>query len=173
VTRYRIVPDVSTVFIDARSTLHAINTRTDGLVGFLEVTLADEGTIDLNVPPKGRLSLAVEQLSSGNPLEDRELRRRIDARRFPTIEGDLVAVQPTERKGHYLVRGDLTFKGVTNGYESDMTIAAVDARTLSLAGEATCDIRDFGMAPPRILMLKVEPLVKVRVEIVAEPETLP
>ena len=82
-------------------------------------------------------------------------------------------MQPADDDGRYVVRGDLTFKGVTNRYENDMTITAVDARTLALAGEATFDIRDFGMEPPRILMLKVEPQVKVRVEIVAEAETLP
>ena len=40
----------------------------------------------------------------------------------------------------------------------------------SSAGESTFDIRDFGMEPPRILMLKVQPEVGVRVEIVAERE---
>ena len=49
-----------------------------------------------------------------------------------------------------------------------MTIALVDDRTLRLDGESTFDIRDFGMEPPRILMLRVEPEVDVRVEIVAE-----
>ena len=39
-----------------------------------------------------------------------------------------------------------------------------------LAGETTFDMRDFGMEPPRILMLRVEPDVTVRVTIVAEKE---
>ena len=42
--------------------------------------------------------------------------------------------------------------------------------TLRLTGESIFDIRDFGMDPPRILMLKVEPEVGVRVEILAERE---
>ena len=37
-------------------------------------------------------------------------------------------------------------------------------------GQSTFDIRDFGMEPPRILLLKVEPDVTVRVEIVATKE---
>ena len=48
-----------------------------------------------------------------------------------------------------------------------MTIEVVDDRTLHLAGRSRFDIRNFGMEPPRILMLKVEPLVDVRVDIVA------
>ena len=40
-----------------------------------------------------------------------------------------------------------------------------------MTGESTFDIRDFGMEPPRILLLKVQPDVHVRVEIHAEKET--
>ena len=43
-------------------------------------------------------------------------------------------------------------------------------RTLAIRGEHGFDIRDFGMEPPRILMLRVEPDVSVRVEIIAEKE---
>jgi hypothetical protein len=34
------------------------------------------------------------------------------------------------------------------------------------------DVRDFGMEPPRMLFLRVEPEVAVRVEIIAEREAL-
>ncbi|HEX3090853.1 MAG TPA: YceI family protein, partial [Ilumatobacteraceae bacterium] len=65
----------------------------------------------------------------------------------------------------------LTFRGVTRTYEDTMTIEAVDDHGVILAGRSTFDIRDFGMDPPRILMLKVQPEVSVRVEIVAEKES--
>ena len=51
-----------------------------------------------------------------------------------------------------------------------MTIAQLDDGTLQLDGSSTFDIRDFGMEPPRILMLKVHPEVTVRVAIVATRE---
>ena len=38
-------------------------------------------------------------------------------------------------------------------------------------GESTFDVRDFGMEPPRILMLKVQPDVVVAVEIIAQERT--
>ncbi len=65
--------------------------------------------------------------------------------------------------------GDLTFKGVTRQYEDEMTLEAMDGMVI-LAGEKTFDVRDFGMEPPRILLLKVEPHVTVKVAIVAEKE---
>ena len=70
----------------------------------------------------------------------------------------------------YTVSGDLTFRGVTHSYEDAMTVEVAIDGTLTLGGESTFDIRDFGMEPPRILMLKVQPEVTVRVEIVAEKE---
>ena len=114
--------------------------------------------------------LMVERLSSGNRLEDRELRRRIDTRRYPTIEGRLTEMRPSGRDGRYVVRGDLTLRGVTHSYQDEMTISEVDDRTLRLEGQSTFDIRDFGMEPPRILMLKVDPEVAVKVALVATKE---
>jgi polyisoprenoid-binding protein YceI len=168
--RYDIVPERSSVWIEATSNVHPINTRTDGLEGFLDVVLRDGGHLDLDVSPKGELSLSVSRLSSGNVLEDRELQRRIDARRFRTIDGRLTDMRATDRDDRYLVRGDVTFRGVTNSYEQEMTVAQLDEQTLQLDGQATFDIRDFGMEPPRILMFKVRPEVDVRVEVVARKE---
>jgi polyisoprenoid-binding protein YceI len=132
------------------------------------VEVLGDGRVDLQSPARAKLWFPVAQLSSGNPFEDRELKRRIDARRFPSIDGVLEELRETGRDGHCLARGDLTFRGVTNTYEDEITIDQVDARTLRLAGEHTFDIREFGMEPPKIMMLRVEPDVKVRVEIVAE-----
>jgi hypothetical protein len=169
-TRYDIVPERSSVWIEATSNVHPIRTRTDGLEGFLDVVLGDGGQLDLDLSPKAELSLSVSRLSSGNVLEDRELQRRIDSRRFRTIDGRLTEMRATDRDDRYLVRGDVTFRGVTNSYEQEMTVAQLDEQTLQLDGQATFDIRDFGMEPPRILMFRVRPEVDVRVEVVARKE---
>jgi polyisoprenoid-binding protein YceI len=118
--------------------------------------------------PRGRVSLRVERLVSGNPLQDRELRRRIDARRFPTIDGELTGLRAIDNGGRYRVRGDVTFRGVTRTYEDEMVFTLAGDRLVEMDGRATFDIRDFGMTPPRILMLKVEPEVEVTAHIVAE-----
>jgi len=167
-SRYRIVPERSWVEIHAQSSLHAIHVRTDGLEGDLDLEVLGGGQIDLTSKPRGQLSLRVERLSSGNPLEDRELRRRIDARRHPRIVGELTGLQETGTGDRYRVRGDVTFRGVTRTYEDEMSFATPDDRSIELEGEATFDIRDFGMDPPRILMLKVEPEVRVAAHVVAE-----
>ena len=48
-----------------------------------------------------------------------------------------------------------------------MQIRRVDERTIVLTGSSRFDIRQYGMQPPRVLMLRVEPEVEVPVEIYA------
>ena len=54
----------------------------------------------------GELELAVERLTSGNQLYDRELRRRIDARRYPTIAGRVTKIALDGAHPDYAVTGD-------------------------------------------------------------------
>lgn len=169
-TRYAIDPDCSQVWIDARSTLHPIHSHTSGLEGFIETEVGADGRVDVSVATKARLSLPVDRLRSGNPLEERELKRRIMARRFPTIDGELTDLVEGNRDAAYVLSGTITFRGETCAYQHEMAIEAVDDATLRLTGEAVFDVRDFGMEPPRILMLRVEPEVHVSVEIIATKE---
>ena len=168
--RYRIVPELSRVWIDARSSLHPIHSSTDGLEGFIELEADGGGQVEVTNPPAGKLSLPVSRLSSGNRLEDRELHKRIDARRFPTIDGVLTNMERIGDDGRYRVSGDLAFRGVSRQCQDEMNVELVDDRTVRLEGKSTFDVRDFGLEPPRILMLRVEPDVVVRVEIVAQKE---
>ena len=154
VTRFLILPTRSTVSIHARSTLHAIDTKTDGLEGWVEV---DDGAV-----VGGHLELAVERLRSGNPLEDRELRRRIDARRHPTISGDVTGSGPGAQ-----VTGTVTFMGVSRSYVNELHVLG-EGDEVRIDGEATFDVREFGLQPPRILVLQVEPEVTVRIDVVAQ-----
>jgi YceI-like domain len=170
VARYRIVPEHSRIIFEGRSNLHPIHASADGLEGYVELDLGPGGEVDLTKKPLGALSLAVGRLSSGNVLEDRELQRRLDARRYPTIEGVMGHVDRSDDDGGYRVSGEITVRGVARHHEDQMTIRAVDPNTIALSGQSRFDIRDFGMVPPRMLMLKVEPEVEIRVEILAEKE---
>jgi polyisoprenoid-binding protein YceI len=170
VTRFRILPTRSRLWIEARSNVHPIRTETTGLEGWLELDIGN-GIVNVDQPFSGHLEFKVENLKSGNALEDRELRRRIDARRYPTIVGDLKSMKQTDERSRYIVGGDLTFRDTSRSYEDEMTIELPNDRTVTMSGESVFDIRDFGMDPPRILLLKVQPEVTVRVEIVAEKES--
>ena len=163
--RFSFDPIRSCVWVDARSSLLPIKTQTRGLRGWVDVALRPDGTVDLDVPVQGRLEISVDRLSSGNQLYDRELRRRIDARRHPLIIGQITGVRATEVEGRYRVAGDLLFHGETRVFEHEMTIAVDKESTIELRGDRVFDIREFGMKPPSMLMLKVYPEVAVRVEL--------
>jgi polyisoprenoid-binding protein YceI len=166
--RFSICAERSVVWVRARSSLHPIEAETRGLEGWLEVEVRDGGDLDLGVAPRGHLELPVARLSSKNALYDREMRRRIDARRHPSIVGDLSRMEQTGDHGRYRVEGDVTLKGMTRPVADEMAISLLDARTLCLEGSHTFDVTDFGISPPRIVMLQVHPDVQVHVRIVAE-----
>ena len=169
--KFGINPKRSKIWIDARSSLHAIHSETDGLEGWFEAEFLGDGRLDPKVTPKARLELPVDNLSSGNLLYDREMRRRVDARRYPTISGELTGMTANGHDGEYMVGGTITFRGVTRPYEERMALSMPDRDTLRLEGEHRFDIRDFGMDPPKILTLRVYPEVAVRVAIVATKNT--
>jgi polyisoprenoid-binding protein YceI len=168
VATFRIDPRRSRVWIEARSSMHPIHGEADGLEGSIDAVVAD-GRIDVSGEPKITIELPVETLRSGKKLEDAEMMRRIDARRFPRIKGETTELKETN--GRYRVRGDLTFHGVTRQVEGEVTISAPDERSLVIEGEQIFDIRDFGVDPPKILMLKVHPDVRVRVKVVAQQDS--
>ena len=149
--------------IEARSSLHPIHSQTDGIEGFVELDGRDGRLVG------GQLTLPVKRLRSGNPLEDAEMFRRIDARRFPTIDGVLTDVLSVGENGKHRLRGEVTFRGQTRTCEGEVVVVTTaDDYTVMVEGRATFDIRDFGMQPPRILMLRVDPEVEVQIAISAE-----
>ncbi len=170
-TRYVFAPDRSRMWIEARSNVHPIHSSTDGVEGHLDVVVGADGEVDVAANPSGELSLAVDRLRSGNRLEDRELHRRIDSSRFPTIVGVLKTMVPSDVHGTYRVCGDITFRGVSRQHEGLMDISVLDGHTIELDGKSRFDIREFGMDPPRLLMARVEPEVEIRIQIVAVEES--
>ena len=150
--------------------MHPIHSATTGLEGFVDLELEPSGTLDLATAPSGHLSLSVDKLKSGNRMEDRELQKRIEAQKFPKIEGVLEKMVREDSDGSYRVSGDIKFRGVSRRHEDLMKIEEVDDHTIRLSGSSRFDIREFGMQPPKVLMLKVEPEVDVGVDIYAVKE---
>ncbi len=163
-TRYSFDSVRSCIWVSGRSSLHPINTETRGVTGWFATATRTDGSLDLEQPVEGELELAVARLTSGNQLYDRELRRRIDARRHPTINGRLTRVEPGPAHPDYLVAGDVTFHGKVRSFEHPLRIE-VRGGDAVLSGESTFDIREFGMTPPSMLMVRVYPEVTVRIEL--------
>ena len=163
-TRFTFDSVRSCVWVSGRSSLHPINTETRGLKGWFEAGIGTDGSLNLDQPVSGELELAVERLTSGNQLYDRELRRRMDARRYPTIAGRITNIVVDGSHPDYLVTGEISFHGKTRTFSHGMQIEGRE-NSISLTGEDVFDVREFGMKPPSMLMVRVYPEISVRVEL--------
>ncbi len=168
--RFRFVAERSSVTIDATSSLHPIHTTSDGLEGYVDLEVGTGGEVKAAASPVGELTFPVSRLRSGNAMEDRELYKRVDVRRYPTIGGVLEDLGAPAADGSFVADGTVTFRGVARHYRNPLGIKLVDDRTVELSGSSRFDIRDFGMEPPKVLMLKVHPEVDVTIDVVAEKE---
>jgi hypothetical protein len=83
--KYSIDSERSEVFVEARSNVHPIEIRTQGVRGFIEIELRG-GEIDLSSAPRAELEISSDLLRSGidlttaNPPPDR-------VRKYRTIKG--------------------------------------------------------------------------------------
>src|SRR6202021_1549442 len=105
--RYRVVPERSKIWADARSSLHPISLQTTGLEGFLEMTIAD-GHLDTNAPVSGNVELDASLLKTGNGLYDRELEKRLEMRKYPRVRGRVISVKALDSGTTYRVQGELS-----------------------------------------------------------------
>lgn len=166
--RYTIVPDRSRVTATARSSVHPIQVRANYVTGTVDADIVD-GAIDLTNPPQVTITMELADLHADNSMYDSELKRRIDAQRYPTITGMLTEMATGAASGKYTARGDLTMHGATSTVDGTATLRVTESG-LEASGELDLDIRDFGLAPPRILMLRVYPEVHVEIELVTASE---
>jgi polyisoprenoid-binding protein YceI len=166
VAKYRVIPERSRLWAEARSSLHPIRVETDGLRGDLEAEVED-GKVRLGAP--FRVEIDAERLRSGNGLVDGELQRRLDTRRFPRVVGTVRAVEAVDG-GRSRLQGDLSLHGVTKPTDADVTVRVIDERTIEIEGEKTIDMRDYGLTPPKFLIFRVQPDVRVRARLVAVKE---
>ncbi|MEQ1788627.1 MAG: YceI family protein [Acidimicrobiales bacterium] len=164
-TRYTFDPEVSRASFDGRSSLHAMSHEVAGIEGHVDLEVLPDGAIDGSTPPSAHLSIPVDRLRSGNSLQDNELRRRLDSSTHPNIEGELLEMTRVGRSQAYRVRGTVTLNGVTCEHEDEVMVEVIDDRAIRLTGYSTFDVRDYGISPPRLLLLKVDPMLTVRIDI--------
>ena len=162
--RYKIDPERSTLWAEARSSLHPIHIETDGFEGYVEAVAA-EGRLQPGL--QTQVELDANRLKSGNALVDRELENRLEVRKYRRVVGEVREVKPLAGGTGYHLRGDLTLHGVTQSLEADVTLRALDGQTIELKGEKVIDMREFGLNPPKLFIFRVYPEVQIKVRIVA------
>jgi hypothetical protein len=169
-TRFRVVPEESTIDVKGQTSVHPLHGKAHSLSGTIDVEIGPDGLPDLSQPYAAELSLPATAITWGGHMYDRETQRRLDVRAYPFIKASVEQASLIEGNAHLGVRVKLTLRGQTRVIDGQASVH-VDSGRLVVEGERVLDIREFGMEPPRLLMLKVDPQVTVRARIVAAPET--
>jgi polyisoprenoid-binding protein YceI len=167
VPQFRVNTGQTTVKVGLRINLHPSHIEANALSGVIECEIDDQGQPRLDQPYKAELSLPVEAIKSGNGIQDREMRRRFDVGRYPTITARVTKGEALEGEGHYRAIAQLTMHGQTREITGDIQLH-VDGTTMTIDGQQVINVKDFGIDPPRLIILKVEPDVDLTVHIVAE-----
>ncbi|HEV7627090.1 MAG TPA: YceI family protein [Streptomyces sp.] len=162
---FLVVPEQSALLVEARSSAGPITFGTMTLQGRAELAMSGDD-LDSAVPISASMEIPVVALDSGNSLYDAELRRRLDARRFPLIRVELHAARSLGG-GRFVAEGDLTIHGTTRRLTGTISLALADENTLIATGSELVDIRDFEIELPTLLMLQIFPDVNVQFRLTA------
>lgn len=168
--RFRVDTGRSKVDIGLKVNLHPSHITATGLRGTLEGELDEQGRPRLDRPYSAELRLPVDAIKSGNGPQDREMRRRFDASRYPEITARVTHAEPSNGgDGRYRATALLTMHGQTHEVTGDVRLS-VDGASVTVDGDQVINVKQFGIDPPRLIVLKVEPDVDVRAHIVAEQD---
>jgi polyisoprenoid-binding protein YceI len=166
VRRLRIDPDRSTVVVEARSNVGPIAWEATNPVG--EFSLAD-GDAAAPVQADGWLELRLDSLDSGNRVYNSELLRRVDAHLYPTARAELTSVAALGADATIQASGQVTFHGITRPVAGTVQLETRADGAVVVMAEQDLDIRDFGLPPPSMLMLKVYPDVRIHLIVHGNP----
>jgi len=178
VERFAVAPDRSTLVVQARSNVGPIAFSGSGMIGSISVAV-DRGVVADEPAPRAQLVLPLRALTSGNALYDRELLRRVDARRYPEVSVQLTAASRIGDGNCYLVAGTVAMHGAVVELDGVVRVAVVDAdrrtrtgtvadRRLDVSGEQMIDISAFGMDVPAMAVLRLYPDVRLSLHVEAD-----
>jgi polyisoprenoid-binding protein YceI len=167
VPRFHVNTAESTVQVGLRVNLHPSHINANALSGYIECEVDEQGRPRLDRPYTAELTLPVEAIKSGNGIQDREMRRRFDASRYPTITATVTHGEERPGEGRYRAKAQLTMHGQTREIFGNVRLT-IDRTTMTVDGQQVINVKEFGIDPPRLLLLKVEPDVDVEVHIVAK-----
>lgn len=167
--RFEVVSADSSLTFFATSSLFPVYGKATGMSGYVEGAWNGDGTLAISPAPRMYLELKVESLRTGNELQDREMWKLIDSKRFPKIVAELRELSAVALPGRYTAVGQVTLAGLARRYEGELS-ASRAGEDVRVGGDMNVDVRDFGLKSMNLLVLSVEPLVRVRLRLVARKE---
>ncbi len=155
----------SVVRFDAKAFLHSFAGTTHDVMGTIRMR-------DLEGPNDAEACVRIDaaSLTTGNAIRDRTMRTsHLETTKYPTIEFRLLAVEDVRRDARgwdFAARGSLALHGVTRQIVLPMR-AQEEGESVRLTGTLPLKMSDYGIPPPRFLLLTVEDEVVVSFDILA------
>ncbi len=161
--RWDIDPRQSKVSICASSTLHDSRSSGVGLTGRLH---GDPD--DLESTAGGSLTVPLKKQTFGDRMRDFAMHRHIDVKRWPDAAFEVAGVEVLSRDPWRIqVSGEITYRDRKTPLTVEAT-GSLDDDALRANASFALDLPALGIAPPRLLFMKVGDKVDVDVEIVAK-----
>lgn len=156
--RWTIDPNGTSVTFTASSSIHPIRSSGNAS-GWFEAAFDDAGYAPDHAT-QGRLEVPIAGLLSGNPLVDREMRRRVDTTAHPLIVAEIETTEETAGNTAR-ISGTIAFLDVETLVQGELSLLPGPR----LVGAGEFDVRWWGLEPPRLLMLRVDPIVTVEIDL--------
>jgi hypothetical protein len=155
--RFTIDESAASVVFIASSSVHPIRS-VGSMSGWIDAVVSDTILAE-GQELGGHLEVPLNGLSSGNPLVDREMKRRVDYGLHPAI---IARLEETLRVdgNRATITGTIDFLGASTLVEGEVVILPGPR----LVGAGEFDVRWWGLEPPRLLMLQVDPIVTVEID---------
>lgn len=155
--RLAILPSLSRVGFDAKSTLHDFSGVTQKVEGELEVDLAQP-----TLAPSGSVVVDARSLDTGMADRDEGMREHLDVQRHAQLRFTWTGlrdaeVDPANQRVRAIAVGRLSIKGVEREVTLPVQVSVDSSQRVGIEGELKVRMRDFGVEPPSQLgMIRVE-----------------
>jgi polyisoprenoid-binding protein YceI len=153
VQRFEIVPSLSRVGFDAKSTLHDFTGVTSAVRGSLVARLSD-----LSADASARIEADAASLDTGLADRNEAMREHLAPHTHPKILFELKTLESkgidaVGKKMEGVVKGELTVRGVTRPISMPLKVVVDESMRLVVEGESPLKLSDFGVPVPSKLGL--------------------
>ncbi len=146
--RFAIVPSLSRVGFDAKSTLHDFSGVTTTIEGEITANLAkpDAGCA-------GSVIAKAASLDTGLEARDESMREILEPAKFPDLRFDWTSfetgsVDAAAQKVVGVAKGKFTLHGVARDLAIPVTVTVDGSKRVAIDGQAKIKMSDFGVKPP-------------------------
>jgi polyisoprenoid-binding protein YceI len=161
--RYAIDSERSQITALATSNVHDTTCRLSRVSGWVE---ADSENL---LRARAHIDVDMRVVDAGDFLKNAKLKKDLDLDRYPQASFDIDKSESTSRDGGTLmavVRGTLRWRNREKVIQAKAR-GTLSPERLEATAEFSFDMRDFDLEPPRVLMFKIEPLIAVKVRLLA------